>query len=467
MAAAGTRSTTLAAIPQINRLMESDRARALCDRYRREDVVNAVRMEVAQARIAILDGAVMPPEHFNDRLFARVDTVLAQARQPRLVRVINATGVVLHTNLGRAPLAPEALAFAQEIAAGYSNLEIDLDDGERGSRYAHVEALLCRLTGAEAALVVNNCAAAVLLSLMALAQGGEVLVSRGELIEIGGSFRMPDVIAQSGARLVEVGATNKTRLSDYADAIHEGTRMILKSHPSNYRIVGFSAQPERSALAQLAQQHGLAFVEDLGSGTLVDLRAYGLPHEPTVQECLQAGAGIVTFSGDKLLGGPQAGILVGMREHIDKLKKHPLLRALRIDKLSLATLEATLRLYEMPSPPERHVPVLRMLAEPEPVIRRRAKRLLAAFRKIDGIDAWSESGVSYAGGGSLPQTELPTCVVKLRAQQHSSDQLARALRQQQPALVGRIANDAFVIDLRTVAPGEVREIAALVGKVVA
>lgn len=460
-------STSLAAIPQISRLMESDHARVLCGRYRRDDVLHAVRTEVAQARVAILAGAPMPPDFFSDRLFVRVDTALAQARRPQLTRVINATGVVLHTNLGRAPLAPEALAFAQEIAAGYANLEFDLDSGERGSRYAHVEALLCRLTGAEAALVVNNCAAAVLLSLMGLAQGGEVLVSRGELIEIGGSFRMPDVIAQSGARLVEVGATNKTRLSDYADAINENTRMILKSHPSNYRIVGFTAQPERAALAQLARERGLAFVEDLGSGTLVDLRAYGLPHEPTVQECLQAGAGIVTFSGDKLLGGPQAGILLGSKDQIARLKKHPLLRALRIDKLSLAALEATLRLYETGSPPEQHVPVLRMLAETRPVIARRARRLLTALKSVDGIECWSESGVSYAGGGSLPETALPTCVVKLRAHKHSSDRLARALRRQQPALVGRIADDAFVIDLRTVLPDEVKEIAELVRKAVA
>jgi len=460
--AGAERHKLLAGIPQLERILESAPARQLCGHYRRDDVAAAVRAELEQARRRLRQGEGGLPDFFSDAFFAPVRQRLAQRHAPALVRVINATGVVLHTNLGRAPLAAEALVAVGAAAAGYCNLEFNLEQGTRGSRYAHVEQLLCRLTGAEAALVVNNCAAAVLLSLMALADGGEVLVSRGELIEIGGAFRMPEVIAQSGARLVEVGATNKTRVADYARAIGEHTRLILKSHPSNYRIVGFSAAPQRRELAQLAHERGLLFIEDLGSGTLVDLRRYGLPYEPTVQECVRAGADLVMFSGDKLLGGPQAGIVLGRAAVLARLKTHPLLRALRIDKLSLAALEATLRLYESPLPPEQRVPALRMLAEPATVLRRRAARIARGLRALPGVQCWTESEASLAGGGSLPETGLPTWVVKLRVAGHSPDSLARRLRCRRPALIARIGDDCLILDPRTVTPPEAREIVQLV-----
>lgn len=459
----------LARIPQLQRLMETPHAQALCRSFRREDAVVAIRREIAGVRRRLLAGQRDLPDFLSAEFFGPVRESLARQQRASLSRVINATGVVLHTNLGRAPLAPEALDAIDAAAAGYANLEFDLDSGERGTRYAHVEALLCRLTGAEAALVVNNCAAAVLLALMALAAPGEVIVSRGELIEIGGAFRMPEVIAQSGARLVEVGATNKTRLADYADAIGPDTRMILKSHPSNYRIVGFAAQPERRALGELARERGLVFVEDLGSGTLVDLRRFGLPHEPTVQECVaEGGAGaLVTFSGDKLLGGPQAGIVVGGAAEVARLKAHPLLRALRIDKLSLAALEATLRLYEAPEPADRSVPVLRMLAEERPSIARRARRLAKRLSSLPGVRCATRDGTSLVGGGSLPGTGVPTCLVTLDVVRDgvalSADDLARRLRAQRPAVIGRIVDDRVALDVRTVAARDLPDIVRAVG----
>lgn len=431
-------------------------------------MIAAVRLVLNELREQIRCGKISQAASWSEAALAdRVGEVLRCRDVSRLSHVINATGVALHTNLGRAPLAKEAALAIQNIAQGYCNLELDLESGKRGSRYEHVEDLLCRLTGAEAALVVNNCAAAVLLSLMALAEQGEVLVSRGELIEIGGSFRMPDVIAQSGARLVEVGTTNRTTLRDYERAINERTRMILKSHPSNYRITGFAEQPDRRELALMANQHKLVYAEDLGSGTLVDLRHYGLPYEPTIQECVRAGTHVITFSGDKLLGGPQAGILVGNKDEIAHMKQHPLLRALRIDKLSLAALEATLRLYEDPTPPEYSIPVLGMLAARKDEIRRRAKALQRRLRPLHGVTCTVEDGCSLAGGGSLPETELPTSLLKIRADKLSANELTYRLRQQRPALIGRIVDDCFAIDLRTVTLEEARLIPAILSEALA
>lgn len=442
--------------------MDSAHGLRLCQVFRRQDVVAVIRGELEKIRWQILTGAEQAPDPWSPDFFEAVRQELLQRTRPSLVGVINATGIILHTNLGRAPLASEAFAAIKAAAQGYCNLEIDLEEGGRGSRYSHVEEILCRLTGAEAAIVVNNCAAAVLLSLTALAKGSEVVVSRGELIEIGGSFRMPDVIAQSGARMVEVGTTNKTRITDYENAINEHTRVILKSHSSNYRIIGFCAAAQRNELAGLANEKGLTFMEDLGSGTLVDLRRYGLPHEPTVQECLRAGAHVLTFSGDKLLGGPQAGLIVGRQKEIAELKKHALLRAMRIDKLSLAALEATLRLYELPTPPEQHIPVLRMLAANKAAIGRRTRRLAKALRTMPEVTCRIEDDVSLAGGGSLPEAELPTQVLAIRVSGYSASRLSTKLRCGNPALVGRIVDDSFVIDLRTVTPAEAREIPALI-----
>ena len=329
--------------------------------------------------------------------------------------MINATGVVLHTNLGRAPLGRAALARLALVAARYSNLELDVRTKARGSRYDHVDGLLCRLSGAEASLVVNNNAAAVLLALESLARGREVVVSRGELIEIGGAFRIPDIMARSGARLVEVGTTNRTRLADYASAITPETALLLKVHPSNYRVVGFTESVRTAELAELGRARGVPVLEDLGSGCFLDLRPWGLPREPTVPETVAAGADVVTFSGDKLLGGPQAGIVVGRRALVERLRQNPLNRALRIDKLTLAALEATLRAYEDPATAPREIPTLRMLSESAAVVRRRARRVLrrvpAAARTALGLTV--VAGRSEVGGGALPLAELPTAALAL------------------------------------------------------
>jgi L-seryl-tRNA(Ser) seleniumtransferase len=440
-------------LPQVHKLLESEGMAALCAQFRRERVADAVRAELALLRKAALAGKAAEADPAG--LVRDVEARLRQERATGLRRVINATGVVLHTNLGRAPLAAPALAAIAASAEGYCNLEYDLAQGERGSRHAHLAALLCRLTGAEAALAVNNCAAAVLLALTALARGGEVVVSRGELIEIGGGFRLPEVIAQSGARLVEVGTTNKTRIADYERAIGPDTRLILRSHPSNYRVVGFTEQPARGELARLARERGVPLLEDLGSGTLVDLRRFGLPDEPTVQACVREGGGLVAFSGDKLLGGPQAGIVVGPAPLVQALRQHPLQRALRIDKLSLAALEATLRLHDQPSP-EEHVPTLRMLAQPRSELLRRSRALVRRLRRaLPALACSVEDGESLAGGGALPQAALPTVLVRIAAAGVSSDALARRLRARSPAVVGRIVADRFALDLRTVADAEV------------
>ena len=378
-------------------------------------------------------------------LRARVARELAAARRPTLRRVVNATGVIVHTNLGRAPLAELALERVVDVSRGYSNLEYSLADGDRGSRQDHVATLLRRLTGAEAALVVNNNAAAVLLALAALAEDREVLVSRGELIEIGDGFRIPDVLSRSGARLVEVGTTNRTRVADYERAAGPDTALLLRVHQSNFRIVGFAEQPALKELAALAHRLDLPLVDDLGSGALVDLGA-----EPTAQESLAAGADLVCFSGDKLLGGPQAGLIVGRAELIERLRRHPLQRALRLDKLTLAALEGTLLLYLDPARAVREVPVLRMLREDAGVVRARAERLATAT----GGDV--EETVARVGGGALPLAELPSfaCAVEER--------LAEPLRQHEPPVVGILRDGRLLLDCRTLADHEVDEVAAAV-----
>ncbi|UEM21235.1 L-seryl-tRNA(Sec) selenium transferase [Skermanella mucosa] len=453
---------TLRALPQVQKLLESAEAAALMAEFPRALVVEAVRGALDALRRAVLDGALSFDTFPAAGFFDSVRAALEPLRHDRLRRVINGTGIVIHTNLGRAPLAEPAVAAIAEVAAGYANLEFDLESGARGSRYAAVTGLLCRLTGAEAALVVNNNAAAVLLALSAVAQGGEALVSRSELVEIGGSFRVPDVIRQGGARLVEVGTTNKTRTSDYEAAITPETRVILKVHQSNYRIVGFTSAPALADLADLGRRRGLVVMEDLGSGTLFDLRAIGLPHEPTVGESVAFGVDLVMFSADKLLGGPQAGIIVGRRDLIVQLKKHPLLRAVRIDKLSLAALEATLRLYLDPARVVASVPVLAMLAAPLPQLEERAGRLAELLAGIDGLEVAGAEGKSYSGGGSLPETAVPTRLVTIRAAGLGTAELARRLRLHRPAVVGRIAADRFVLDVRTLADADLPEIAAAI-----
>src|SRR5437868_7016183 len=373
-------------------------------------------------------------------LVERVELELAAARGARLRRAINATGVIIHTNLGRAPLAREALERVGTVAGGYSNLEYDLREGGRGSRQDHVAPILRRLTGAEAALVVNNNAAAVLLALAALAEGREVLVSRGELIEIGDGFRIPDILARSGARLREVGTTNRTRAADYDRAVGSDTALLLRVHQSNFRVVGFTEQPTVSELAAVARRHGLPLVDDLGSGVLAHLEG-----EPSARESLAAGADLVCFSGDKLLGGPQAGVVVGRAELVERLRRHPLQRALRADKLTLAALEGTLALYADPERAAREVPVLRMLREPADAVRARAERLAAL------VGGEVEETVGRVGGGALPLAELPSfaCAVEER--------LADPLRANDPPVIGVVRGGRLLLDCRTLGEAEAGE----------
>jgi len=452
------RRERLRALPSVDEVLRGLDGR---ERLPRARVVEAIRAVLDESRRAVvaadsaealrrlaLDGAA---------LRTRIEARLAEAVAWRLDRVINATGVILHTNLGRAPLAAEALRRLALVGRWYSNLELDVHTKERGSRYSHVDGLLCRLTGAEASLVVNNNAAAVLLALESLARGREVVVSRGELIEIGGAFRIPDILARSGARLVEVGTTNRTRLADYQAAIGAETALLLKVHPSNYRVVGFTEGVTTHELAELGRQRGIPVMEDLGSGSFLDLRPWGLPHEPTAPEVVAAGMDLVTFSGDKLLGGPQAGIVVGRRALVERLRKNPLNRALRIDKLTLAALEATLRVYEEPARALREIPTLRMLTEPEPAVRRRARRCLrglpAAVRGALGARVVTER--AQVGGGALPTVELPTAALALGSALHPAADLDARLRAGRPPVIGRIAADRVLLDCRTVADDEV------------
>ena len=421
-------------LPSVDELLREDGLAGVP----REAAVEAARAALARAREEIRAGA--EPGDLVERTLAEVDA----ATRTRLRRVINASGVVLHTNLGRAPLAEAALARVQEVARGYSNLEYDLADGARGSRQDHCAALLRRLTGAEAALVVNNNAAAVLLALAALAEGREVLVSRGELIEIGDGFRIPEVLARSGARLVEVGTTNRTRVDDYERAAGEATGAILRVHQSNFRVVGFTERPRLRDLARLAARLGLPLVDDLGSGALL------AGDEPTAAATVADGADLVCFSGDKLLGGPQAGIVVGRAELVERLRRHPLQRAMRADKLTLAALEGTLALYLDPERARREVPALRMLGEPADVVRARAERLAQL------VGGTVEETSARVGGGALPLAELPSFAVAL------DEALAVPLRAGDPPVVAIVRDGRCLLDCRTVADTEVDELAAAV-----
>ncbi len=432
--------------PRPKRLIEA--ARGVLEQKRRQ-VLSAATAEELSAIVLHLEA-----------LQAEVATWLSQADQSHFRRVINATGVILHTNLGRALLSQAAVENVALLASHYSNLEYDLDRGQRGDRYVAVVGLLQRLTGAEEALVVNNNAAAVLLALQALAAGREVVVSRGELIEIGGSFRIPDIMRSSGALLNEVGATNKTHLADYRAAINERTALLLKVHTSNYRIVGFTEAVPREALVQLGSASQLPVMEDLGSGNLVDLSAFGLEQEPTVSEAIGAGVDVVTFSGDKLLGGPQAGILVGKKRYLDMLKRHPLNRALRIDKMTLAALEATLRHYLDPAEAIRAIPTLQMITAPIQGVNRRARRLLRQLAGIVSRDWVVEvrEDVSEVGAGALPLTKIPTRVISVRSNQVSATAIEHSFRRQDPPVLGRIQQDTFLLDMRMVQDHELPEV---------
>ena len=458
----------LRGLPQVERLLEHPEVQALQLRYGRAETLAAARLTMADVRGQLRrEAAAEIPEAAV--LAGRVQARLDAAAQPTLRRVINATGVVLHTNLGRAPMAVAA-AQAAAAATGYANLEFDLQTGRRGTRTQGVEPLLCEITGGEAALAVNNAAAAVLLALSALAgaHGGEVIVSRGELVEIGGGFRIPDVIAQGGAKLVEVGTTNKTRLSDYAAAVTPATRVLLKVHPSNYRMLGFTGEASLEELAGLARARGLILMHDLGGGALIDLRRLGLPHEPTVQESLAAGADLVAFSGDKLMGGPQAGMLVGRAAVLEPLRRHPLLRAVRLDKMTLAALEATLRLYRDPARALAEVPALAMLGQDLAALQGRAMRLGAALdaRAAGRLDWSVQPSEAFTGGGTLPAQGRESRALVLEPL-GGAERLAGRLRDGRPPVVARIADARLLFDMLTVADDEVDELAEMVGAALA
>ncbi len=435
--------------PELNLLLRSlppvDELAARLSDLPRARAVDAARAAIAARRAALAAGA--PGDVAIEGLEADAREWLAAAARPSLRRVINASGVIVHTNLGRAPLADTAREAVTDAARGYSNLEYDLDRGERGSRQAHVEALLRELTGAEAALAVNNCAAAVLLAAAALAAGRELVVSRGQLVEIGGSFRVPDVVAQSGARLVEVGTTNRTRLADYRRALGPDTGSILRAHQSNFRTVGFVAEVGIEELCAAASEAGVPVIDDVGSGALAE-RVPELADEPPVKRSVAAGAAVVCFSGDKLLGGPQAGLMVGTRAAIERCRTHPLARALRIDKLSLAALEATLKLYRDPAGAVRELPVLRMLTAGEEELRARAERMRDELAAA-GVDAQVITAEALVGGGALPLLELsgPVCAVDPGAV--GLDELAARLRAGDPPLVGRARQGWLLLDPRT------------------
>ena len=435
--------------------MRSETAQALVQTYSHDLVVEGLRQALDAARQAILAGG---PAASHDELASRAADILRQQLRPTIRPVINATGVIIHTNLGRALLSPAARAAMEQAARSYSNLEYDLKAGQRGSRYVHAEELLCRLTGAEAALVVNNNAGAVLLILSALARGREVIISRGQLVEIGGGFRIPDVMRQSGAILVEVGTTNRTHRRDYEAAITDQTAMLLRVHRSNFRLTGFVTEPTLAEMADLAHSQGLLVGDDLGSGTLLDTADYGLAHEPTIQESLAAGADIVSCSGDKLLGGPQAGIILGHADLIAQLRRFPLTRALRVDKTTLAGLQATL-LHYVKSEATREVPVWRMIAIPLEALAVRAeawaRRLAAA-----GLRSKVRDGRSAVGGGSLPGETLPTRLLALL--EPSPERLASFLRHADPPVIARVEDEQLVLDPRTVQPEEENELLEIV-----
>jgi L-seryl-tRNA(Ser) seleniumtransferase len=410
-----------------------------------DGVAELIRQQLEEARRGIAAGHECPPtEALVESVLARAELLLQPTQRP----VINASGVIIHTNLGRAPLSLEAMAAMETVSRGYSNLEFDLAEGERGDRQMHLETLLCQISGAQAALAVNNNAGAVLLALIALAKDREVIISRGQAVEIGGGFRIPEVMQQSGARLVEVGTTNRTYLSDYQQAIGSDTAALMRVHASNFRIIGFVESTPVEDLVRLAHEHGLLLLDDLGSGCLIDTSQFGLAAEPTVQESVAAGADLTLFSGDKLLGGPQAGIIVGREELVARLRRHPLARALRLDKASVAALAATAIHYVRGEALEK-IPVWRMIAMPLATIERRARRWARAI----GAPARILHGRSMVGGGSLPEEGLPTRVIAIPAHGgRSVTELAQRLRLGQPPVIGRIEHDQLLLDPRTVAP---------------
>ena len=454
------RQTMLSQIPKVDEVLDHPGVSEWLRQYPRKVVVEAIRRGLDRLRENLLSS---PEPGILDKTFLSVERLLPLFHEAiedqtalRLKRVINATGVVIHTNLGRSLLPSCAIAHMDEVSRRFCNLEYDLETGTRGSRYVHVEEILCTLTGAEAALVVNNNAGAVLLVLNTLAEGKEVIVSRGQLVEIGGAFRVPDVMRRSGAHLVEVGTTNRTRTEDYDRAIGEDTALLLKVHTSNFKIVGFTAEVALTDLVGLGGTRGIPVMEDLGSGCFVDLSRFGFTEEPLVQDSVKAGADVVTFSGDKLLGGPQGGIILGREDIIRRVRANPLNRAVRIDKLTLAALESTLRLYLDEERAFREIPTLAMLTVSETRLIRKARRLARRIRSEvgDRLEVALRRDISQVGGGAYPLQELPTRVVSVRAKSVSPNDLERRLRQHHPPVIARIRRDELILDLRTIQDDE-------------
>lgn len=449
-------------LPSVDEVLNWAEIAHFLNSFPRELVVEGIRIALDRVRQEILQAADDEVKE-KAKLVSDVKNLVIQSVRKHsgyhLKPVINATGVVLHTNLGRSPLAPEAIERVAEISKGYSNLEYDLEAGKRGSRYSHVEFLLKKLCQAEAAFVVNNNASAVLLALNTLAQGKEVIVSRGEMIEIGGSFRIPEIMKISGARLVEVGTTNKTHLKDYEEAINEDTALILKVHPSNYRIVGFTKEVSLEELTELGSRYNIPIMYDAGSGALIDFSEKGFPGEPTISAALKAGVDFVTFSGDKLLGAPQAGIIVGAETYVERMKRNHLNRALRIDKLTLAALEATLRLY-LEGDPWTSIPALRLLSESEETVRKRATAFSRRLKREFGerVDVQVVKTEARSGGGALPDVKIPSFGVSAAFKKLSCQEVEKALRQSEPPVIVLLQNDRVLFDFRTVFPGEEKKI---------
>ena len=447
-------------IPGVDELLKMELIEAALNRRPRSLVLESIRQVLDEKRKRLLTGGKtvqeidLRPVHIVELVLDRLESLFEHTLQP----VINGAGIIIHTNLGRSLLPKEAVERLQLLCSSYCNLEYDLDEGRRGSRYVHAEAILREITGAEAALVVNNNAGAVLLVLNTLASGREAVVSRGQLVEIGGSFRIPDVMKSGGVILREVGCTNRTHLRDYESAITEQTALLLKVHCSNYRIMGFTSDVSLEELASLGRRRGLPVMEDLGSGSFVDLSRFGLQREPTVQAAVHSGADVVTFSGDKLLGGPQAGVIVGRRDIVAACRKNPLTRALRVDKMTLAALEAVLRLYRDERQAIEAIPTLQMIALPAPVLERRAHQLAAAIREVRQSDLSLRveviPGFSQVGGGSLPGQDMPTFLTSVRSPKLSANKIEKGLRTAKPPIIGRIEADRYLLDVRTMNPDD-------------
>lgn len=454
----------LRSLPAVDELLRQESISEAVETYPRTLVVRAVRNVLDRNRQAILNGKVaLDSQGFEQaNLVKEILAEIQHLASFTLRRVINATGVIVHTNLGRSLLCQDALDRLQLIGSGYSNLEYDLTAGRRGSRYVHAEDILCEITGAEGALVVNNNAGAVLLALNTLAQGKEVVVSRGQLVEIGGSFRIPDIMSRSGARLREVGCTNRTHLYDYEGAIGPETALLLDVHASNYQIVGFTAEVGLEELVELGRKHEVPVMQDLGSGCFVDVTPFGLQGEPLVQDTVRSGADVITFSGDKLLGGTQAGIILGRREVIAELRRNPLTRALRVDKLTLAALEATLRLYRDENTAIQAIPTLTMIATDQKTLEDRAQGLVKALRANipESIEVEIMDGSSMVGGGALPTQTLPTKLVAISSKEASAARLEAHFREYVPPIIGRVEQELFLLDTRTLQPGDEEVIVA-------